>query len=259
MSPRPITEDDLNGYVDDGLAEERRTEVELYLAAHPEAAERIAAYRAERAALRAALAPVAEEPLPPELDLGRMIEARRRPAGPPRWATAAAAVILLGVGAAGGWTLRGVGTGPDGGLQALGREAAMNYAVFTPDRARPVEIRADDRAQLVAWTSRRLGRPVAIPDLAPLGYRLMGGRVVATEHGPAALFMYDDDRGSRLVVLSRPMAADADAPMTAHAEHGVNGFSWSDDGLGYSLVGAVAPEALHPLADVARRQTRSEA
>lgn len=259
MSPRPITEDDLNGYVDGRLAAERRAEVVLYLDAHPEVAERIAAYRIERETLRAALAPIAEEPLPPEFDLRRMIEARRRPPATARWARAAAAMLLLGVGAAGGWTLRDMNAAPAGGLQALGREAAVNYAVYTPDRARPVEIRAEDRAQLLAWTSRRLGRPVTIPDLATSGYRLMGGRVVATEHGPAALFMYDDDRGSRLVVLSRPMAADADAPMTAHAGQGINGFSWSDGGLGYSLVGAAAPETLHPLADEARRQIRSEA
>lgn len=259
MSTRPITEDDLNSYIDDHLGEERRAEVALYLDAHPEVAERIGAYRAERNALRTALAPIADEPLPPELDLGRMIEARRRPAARSGWATAAAAVILLGIGASGGWSLRGISMVPAGGLQALGREAAMNYAVYAPDRARPVEVRADDRAQLIGWTSRRLGRPVTIPDLAPSGYRLMGGRVVATEHGPAALFMYDDDRGSRLVVLSRPMAADPDAPMTAHAGRGVNGFSWSDGGLGYSLVGAAAAETLHPLANEARRQIRSEA
>ncbi|MFG1421305.1 anti-sigma factor family protein [Roseixanthobacter liquoris] len=259
MSTRPVTEDDLNGYVDGSLGDERRAEIVLYLDAHPEVAARIGAYRRERDRLRTAFAPIAEEPLPPELDLGRMIAARRRPVARSRWAMAAAAVLLLGVGMAGGWSLRNMSMVPAGGLQALGREAAINYAVYTPDRVRPVEIRADDRAQLVAWTSHRLGRPVAIPDLATAGYRLMGGRVVATEHGPAALFMYDDDHGGRLVVFSRPMTTEQDAPMTAHADRGVNGFSWSDGGLGYSLVGAAAPETLHPLADEARRQIRSDA
>ncbi len=87
----------------------------------------------------------------------------------------------------------------------------------------------------------------------------MGGRIVATEHGPAALFMYDDDHGTRLVMLARPMAVDANAPMVPHAKDGVNGFSWSDNGLGYSLVGTPATETLHPIADEARRQLRSAA
>lgn len=259
MSTRPITEDDLNGYVDHVLSAERHAEVVAYLAAHPETASRIEAFGVERELLRAALAPVAEEPLPPELDLERLIAERRRPAAPRRWAMAAAAVGLLAIGAAGGWTVRGFGPTPSEGLQALGREASASYAVFAPDRARPVEIRAEDRAQLAAWTSRRLGRPVAIPDLTEAGYRFMGGRVVATEHGPAALFMYDDDKGRRLVMLARPMKADADAPMTPHARDGVNGFSWSDDGLGYSLVGEATPATLHPLADEARRQIRRQA
>ncbi len=259
MSIRPVTEDDLNGYVDDALTAERRAEVVSYLAAHPETAARIEAFRAERDMLRAALAPVAEEPLPPELDLQRMIEARARPSWCSQWRTAAAAVLLLAVGAGAGWMARGFQTPPAEGLQALGQEASASYAVFAPDRARPVEIRAEDRAQLAAWTSRRLGRPVAIPDLAAAGYRFMGGRVVATEHGPAALFMYDDDQGKRLVMLARPMKADAEAPMTPHAGHGVHGFSWSDDGLGYSLVGDDDPAALHPVADIARRQIRKQA
>ncbi|MFG1463876.1 anti-sigma factor [Xanthobacter sp. DSM 24535] len=259
MTIRPITEDDLNGYLDDALDAERRAEVRAYLDTHAEVASRIAAYRAERDALRSAFAPVAEEPLPPQLSLTRMIEARRRSTGTPRWSMAAAAVLLLALGGAGGWSLRGSGAPPLGGLQALGREAAASYAVFASDLARPVEIRAENRAQLVAWTSHRLGRPVAIPDLTASGYRLMGGRVVATEHGAAALFMYDDDRGSRLVMFARPMASDRDMPMAPHVQDGINGYAWADRGLGYSLVGAVAPDTLHPLANEVRRQIGSDA
>lgn len=262
MTRRPITEDDLNAYVDALLPDERRVDVEAYLDAHPQEAARLSAYRLERDLLRCALAPIAEEPLPPELNLARIVE-RRRPAGVPRWAMAAAAVLLVGLGGAGGWMLRDLQPAPGAermaGLDSLGREAAASYAVYAPDHMRPVEIRAPERDQLMAWIAQRVGRPLAIPDLADAGYRLMGGRVVATEHGPAALFMYDDDKGTRLVVLARPMAGPmpgVGAPMTAHAGDGINGFSWSDDGLGFSLVGAAAPETLHPLADEARRQLR---
>ncbi len=84
----------------------------------------------------------------------------------------------------------------------------------------------------------------------------MGGRVVPTEHGPAAMVMYDDDRGTRLVLLARPMAVDQNAPMSPHAQGGVSGFAWADRGLGYSLVGSAPANALHPIADDARRQIR---
>ena len=53
------------------------------------------------------------------------------------------------------------------------------------------------------------------PDLSPLGYRLLGGRLLATEHGgAAALFVYDDADGHRLTVLLRPMAPELRAVRT---------------------------------------------
>ena len=85
----------------------------------------------------------------------------------------------------------------------------------------------------------------------------MGGRLVATAHGPAAMFMYDNDHGSRIVVLTRPMSsADQNAPMTPQSQDDVGGLSWADDGLGYSLVGQTPPESLRPIANEVRRQSR---
>src|SRR6478609_3203207 len=53
---RPISEDELHGYVDGRLEAARRQEVERYLDAQPELSRRVAAYRAQRHDLRAALA-----------------------------------------------------------------------------------------------------------------------------------------------------------------------------------------------------------
>lgn len=254
MTERPITEEDLHSHIDRVLDSAREVEVAAYLAAHPDVATRINSYAQQRTDLRAALAPIAEEPLPPELDLTRMIARQRRPRQASWSAFAAAAVVLLCLGGIGGWSLHGLGQ-PREGIAAVAQEAAANYAVYAPDHSRPVELRADDRAELVSWTTQRLGRPVAIPDLTASGYRFMGGRVVTTAHGPAAMFMYDDDRGTRLVMLARPMTTvDLNAPMTPHAQPGINGYAWADNGLGYSLVGPAGPDTLHPLANEVRRQ-----
>lgn len=255
MSARPITEEDLHGFVDGVLAPDRIAEVQAYLDTHADAALRIAGYAGQRSMLRAALAPIAEEPLPPELDLARMIAQQSRPRPISRWALAAAAVVLLSLGIACGWTLRGPILAPQEGIAAVAQEAAENYAVYAPDKLRPVELRATDRAELAAWTTQRLGRPVAVPDLTASGYLFMGGRIVSTAHGPAALFMYDDDRGTRLVMLARVMqGADQNAPMRPHGSGPINGFAWADQGLGYSLVGPAAPDTLHPIANDVRRQ-----
>ncbi|MDR3535727.1 MAG: anti-sigma factor [Acetobacteraceae bacterium] len=253
MTMRPITEEDLNAYVDRLLDPEREAALEGYLAQHPEVAQRVAGYQRNDAALRAAFEPIAEEPVPPELSLARLMERRRRP-DLPRWQAAAAAVLLLCVGGASGWGLRGMTPPAPEGMAVLAQEAADSYQVFAPDHIHPVEFRAADRSQLVDWASRQLRHTVAIPDLSRSGYRFMGGRLIATSHGAAVLLMYDDDHGTRLVMVSRPMAIEGRTHMSQHSVDAVEGFAWADKGIGYSLVGPVAPEVLHPLANEVRRQ-----
>jgi len=256
---RPVTEDDLQAYVDDVLAPAERRRIEAYLEQHPDVAQRIGDYAGQRNALRQALQGVAAEPIPPELNLAGLIEAhqlreRRRGAG--RWAgwrSAAAGLVLLLVGGGAGWMIRGIEP-PPGGIVALAREAADSYAVYAPDHVRPVELKADASAELVGWVSDRLKHPISVPDLSHAGYRFMGGRLVATAHGPAALFLYDDDRGTRLAMLVRPMAVDKDMPMSEQAMGETSGVTWADKGIGYSLVGSPPASFLHPLADEVRRQ-----
>jgi len=256
MNHRPITEDDLHAYVDQALEPERRAEVASYLDDHPDVASRVAAFADQRELLRGALAPIADEPLPAALNLSRIIESRRRRPLPAWWAVAA--ILLVSIGGLGGWTMRSLLQGGEGGLSALAQEAAYSYNVYAPDNVRPVEMRASDSAQLVQWVSNRLKQPVKVPDLSVSGYRLMGGRLVATSHGPAAMFMYDDDHGDRLVVLTRPMSrGERDTPMTAQSTGEVAGFAWADGGTGYTLVGRLPAESLRPIANEVRRQVRT--
>lgn len=253
MNNRPITEDDLHGYVDQALSTTRRDEVAQYLERHPDEAERIASYRRQRDELRSALVPISEEPVPPELNLARMLDSARRPRFPV-WRSAAAAVVLLAVGITGGWSLHDMVQPAAGGIIALADEAAYSYQVYAGDKGRPVEIKASDQDSLVKWVSDSLGHNVSVPDLTGSGYRFMGGRVIATPHGPAGMFMYDDDKGIRLVMLTRAMTADKNAPMSSQSTGSVQRVSWSKEGIGYSLVGPISTEALNPIANEMRRQ-----
>lgn len=252
---RPITDDDLQAYVDDALDSRRRTQVQAWLAEHPEAAAQIEVDVALRTELRAALEPIVDDPLPAELNLRRLVENQRRPAlGRARAWQVAAALVLVLVGGMGGWGLRQSQEPPRSGIGALADEAAVSYAVYAPDMGRPVEIEAVDAPQLIRWASRRLERPVIIPDLSEAGYAFIGGRVVPTPHGPAVLYMFDNGQGTRLTLLSRNMAADQDAPMSVGAKGPVTSVSWARDGLGFSLVGPLDRADLHPIADVAKAQ-----
>jgi anti-sigma factor RsiW len=64
MSAGPVTEADLQAYVDERLDAARRAEVEAWLAARPDEAERIADYRRLGAELRGLYEPVLLEPVP---------------------------------------------------------------------------------------------------------------------------------------------------------------------------------------------------
>lgn len=254
---RPTSEDDLHAYVDGLLPAARRADVEAYLAGNPEVAERFARIGQQRDALRTALGAIAAAPVPPQLNLEHMVSSRRRPRWPD-WRAAAAACLLFSAGATGGWMLRGTTTEERVGITALAEEANDAYAVFAPDGGRAVEIPAADSATLVSWVEDRLARPILLPDLSATGYRFIGGRVIATGHGPAALLMYDNAQGGRIAVFMRPMLhADQSAPMARHRKGDAVGFAWAENGMGYSLVGGSgAATNLHPIADEARRQFR---
>src|ERR1700716_2856148 len=63
----PVTEDELHAYVDNELPAERRADVEAWLAAHPDDAERVRSWRAMAEALHARYDAIAGEPVPEAL------------------------------------------------------------------------------------------------------------------------------------------------------------------------------------------------
>ncbi len=253
MTQRPINEDDLQAYVDDALDQRRRVEVQDFLDRNPDIAERVAADCAHRAALRAALAPVVEEPVPAQLNLASIIDNVRRPQPRP-WRSVVASFALVLAGGVGGFGLSMASAPATAGIASLAQEATDSYSVFAPDLGRPVEIAASDQDKLVRWASRRLDRTVSVPDLSGTGFEFLGGRVVPTPHGPAALYMYDDDLGTRIVILARNMDADKEAPMALGQDGVVTTVSWADDGLGFAMVGQLDSGELHNLANHARDQ-----
>jgi anti-sigma factor RsiW len=256
MKPiRPIMEEDLHAFVDRALDSARQAEVQAYLEAHPDVAARVGGYLRQREVLRAALAPVAEEPIPPQLNL-RHLAKQKRGSWVAQYRVAAAAVVLLVLGGAGGWSLHALTSAPPAptGIAALAQEAAYMYGVYSSDQAHPVEFKAVDKARLVDWISSRLQRTISVPDLNTSGYQFMGGRLVATPHGPAGLLMYDNGAGLRLALLVRPMTIDKNTRMTEHSDGTIQAYAWAKKGMGYSLVGTTSAHVLHPLANDVRRQ-----
>lgn len=252
--PQSIAEAELQAWVDGRLAPERRAEVEAWLAAHPDEAERVAAYRALDDALRTYYGPVLEEPVPAHL---RQAPARRR-----RWrAAAAAAGWAVGGALLGGtavWHYRSLdpATVAQPEPPVIARRAALAHATYAPEVRHPVEVGADQEQHLVAWLSKRLGGDVRAPKLEAEGMALVGGRLLPRDPGPVAQFMYQNAQGRRVTLYVRTEGPDQRETAFRFAREGnVRVFYWIDRKFGYALSSAdLEREELLKLANVVYRQ-----
>jgi anti-sigma factor RsiW len=240
-SAAPLEENDLHAYADGQLAPERVSAIEAALTDNPALAARVAEIREQSRALRDALDPVLAEPIPE-----RLIDAARPPARGPatRWrawlprAFAAAALLVLGLGI--GWFTRGALIESQGTPTTFARQAAFAHALYAADANRPVEIWAQEEKRLVTWLTRRLGHPVHAPDLNQFGYALVGGRLVAGNERPTALFMYENaDRQRLSLQVRKEPDKHADTAFRYAIENGVGIFYWIEQDCSYALSGSV--------------------
>jgi len=264
MNALPITEADLHAYVDGLLPLARQAEIEAWLAARPEEAARVNAYRSQNLALRQLFDPVLDEAVPPSIGLPGRQAWWRGAAG-----RCAAGVLIALLGGVAGWSLRGnampEGTARPDRVQlakmepaaGLARQAAIAHAVYSPELRHPVEVGAKQEDHLVAWLSKRLGRPVHPPHLGKLGYDLIGGRLLPGQSGPVAQFMYQDTAGKRLTLyVSTEQGASADTGFRFAQEGKVGVFYWIDGDFGYALSAGASRGELAALATAVYAQLK---
>ncbi len=240
-----VTPDELLALVDGQLDPLRAAEVGQAIASDPEAVRRVQAYRAQNRDLRQAFRVMFDEPIPMRLRPVAIRAARRRSVR----RQAAAAALLLALGTGSGWLLRGA-TQPSAAEVDLAPAAMVAHRTFVPEIRHPVEVAAEQEAHLVGWLSKRLGRSIKAPSLAPLGFRLMGGRLLPANQGPAAQFMYEDTGGRRLTLYARAATGrddgrERDTAFRFVEDRGLAGFYWTDGGTGYALIGELDRAALH--------------
>jgi anti-sigma factor RsiW len=247
----PISEDDLHAYADNRLDAARTTQVEAWLAAHPERRAQVDGWRSQSARLHRAYDAVLDQPIParlmPPANQSRWLDLRR-----------VAFVAWLMLGTVIGFALRGEmprETSPLAAGPSLPRMAAVAHAVYTPEVRHPVEVGADQEAHLVGWLSKRLGAQLKPPRLDEAGYRLVGGRLLPGERGEVAQFMYESAAKNRLTLYVQPQAAQAaDASFRYANEKGIDVFYWIDGRFGYALSGSTGREDMLKLATLVYRQ-----
>ncbi len=239
MSKLPIGDDDVHAWADRQLPPDRRTAFEQAMASDPVLTAKASAIERQNAWLRGGLDALLHEPLPE-----RLIDAARVPAAPRRswrWlATAAVSAATLLIGLAGGWYVRDAELELAGTPTTFARQAALTHALYAADVNRPVEIWAPEEKRLVAWLSKRLDYPLHAPDLNSAGYALVGGRLVAGNQKPTALFMYENAARQRLTLQARKQPAGTDETAFRYdVEDSVGVYYWIDDQCAYALSGNV--------------------
>src|SRR5579859_5674125 len=228
--PVPPTENELHAYVDGALEPSRRAEIEAYLAANPHAAKEVARWRRDADFLRAEFAGTVTRPRQSRLDpmaVRRRLRARSRV----RTGVAAALFLAVGLGAISGWQVRTMSLAP-----VPMADAVDAYRVFAFDRNRPVEMGGDNVDHLQRWLSDRLGTPISLPDLRSEGLDLLGGRLLSTTEGPAALVFYQDRGGERVSLYIRPSDNFAEGTRGTLNDGGLMTKYWYKKGYGYAVV-----------------------
>lgn len=259
---RSIEEDDLQAWVDRRLTTKDNEAVEAYFAAHPESRARWSQYAEQREELRAAFAGPAEKMMPARLRIARLLAEQRRRRHR-RLGRVAAAVALLIAGGIGGWGARDLLpalTSPASAVlaSAVFDDAIAAHRTFSVETRHPVEVGANEEAHLVQWLSKRLGHRLIVPDLNALGFQLMGGRLLPADSGPAALFMYEDGKGTRLSCYYLVVDVAGETEFQFREQNGISAFYWVDDGLAYAIAANVPRGPLLKIAEIVYQQNSSD-
>ena len=208
--------------------------------------------------MRAAFRGTAEKPIPPRLRVARLLaeqrRRRRRQLG-----LIAAAVALLIAGGIGGWGAHDLLPGLNSSASAVLASAVFDDAfaahrTFSVETRHPVEVGANEEAHLVQWLSKRLGHQLIVPDLSALGFQLMGGRLLPADSGPAALFMYENGKGTRLSCYYLVVDVAGETEFQFREQNGISAFYWVDDGLAYAIVANTDRGLLLKVAEIIYKQ-----
>lgn len=235
LPPEP-DDDDLHAYVDGRLDPARRTAIAAWLEAHPARAAQVDGWKRDAERLRALHAHPEHWTPNAALEPARVrhrLHARRRR----RMGIAASLLLAFGMGGGAGWQARELRP-PQPHLPMA--DAVAAYRQFVDADAPPMEFDASRADDLQRWLQRHFGEAGRVPDLRPAGYQLMGGRLLSTEQGAAAMLVYQDGSGARVGFYLRPRGRLHDGQ---RRDGDLLAQYWSHRNTSFALVSDVADAA----------------
>lgn len=258
-----LTDDEINALLDEQGSGTELAALRVRLALDPTAQATLLKWQQQRLALKQLYQHVHDEAIPDSLHAaasGASAAPLARRSGA-RWGAMAAGVLMsFGLG----WLSHTAWQWDQGGARLsaqarmpldFARQARVAHVVYSPEQRHPVEVGAQEQDHLVQWLSKRLGQPLKVPQLSPLGYELVGGRLLPGDSGARAQFMFQDASGQRVTLYLGAMAQKTgdntrqDTAFSYRAEQGTASFYWVDKGMGYALTGPLPRTQLLALAE----------
>jgi len=275
MTPQahtPLTDDELHALVDTQGTADALAGLQLRLTQDPDAQQRLAQWQWQREQLRQLYCDVLQEPVPQALQgAARQAASARQTSA--HWrhlgGMAASVVLAFGVGwlSHSSWQNAPASFTPSSVMvraqleHNFVRQASVAHRVYTPELKHPVEVAAQDQTHLVQWLSKRLSKPLKVPDLNAQGFELVGGRLLPGDSGARAQFMFQNAAALRVTLYlgalnqgAAPGLSGQETSFRFETQNGTPSFYWVDQGFGYALTGQLPKEELLKLAEAVYRQ-----
>lgn len=268
---RPLTDDELHALVDGQGAFDDLAALRLRLADDADAQARLAQWQHQRDNLHRLHTQVLAEAVPTPLLQAAQAGSAVRTTGKHGWrygAMAAGVMLAFGAGwlANASWQNMGARESTVAGMPSAQPErefvhqAVLAHTVYAPEIRHPVEVSAQEQTHLVQWLSKRLEKPLKLPDLTTQGFNLVGGRLLPGEAGARAQFMFQNAAGQRVTLYLGAMdsatagLSGEETGFRFESQATIPSFYWVDQGFGYALAGQLPRASLMQLAQEIYRQ-----
>ena len=233
-------EEKLSAFLDGELPDAEAREIETALAQDPELQAELDALIAADAAAAQVFDDMLASPVPAALaaavrDAPAPQPVANVPHAPKGWWAAAAVVLALGLGGAGGY-FSGVSQVPVAAASGWLDDIADYHRVYAGQSRHLVEVAADEADHIRTWLTNSVGAQVPTPDLTAHGLTFRGARLLVAAGKPVAQLMYTDaeDRVVALCLIA------SDAPRDSVATRTIGDFDmvvWGGSDANYVVVG----------------------
>ncbi len=249
-------EEKLSAFLDGELPDAEAREIEAALERDPALQAELEALMVADAMAQEAFGEMLEEPVPSAVAAAVRDAPEASAANtsaPPAargWLAAAAVVLALGIGGAGGY-LTGLSQGtPVAAAPGWLADIADYHRVYAAQGRHLVEVGAEEADHIRTWLTASVGAEVPIPDLAGHGLTFRGARLLVAAGKPVAQLMYTDAEG--LVVAL--CLIQSDSPRDGFATRTIGAFdmvSWGGEGANFVIVGDEGRSDLEAIARTA--------